>query len=60
MMKVMKDEWYNLFLSRMQELPRLNGEDVAMSTALEVVIGGKKIVAGTRIIIDDILYGVET
>ena len=55
MMKNMKEEWDTLFHSRLHELGQLNGQAVIVSIAMEVYISEKKLVFGTKIIIDDIL-----
>ena len=55
MMKNMKYEWDNLFLSELQRLPHIRGEEISITTTIEVYIGDIKIISGTRIIIDDIL-----
>ena len=55
MMKNMKDEWDGLFIEKLRELSSIGGETVFISATMEVYIGNKKIVSGTKIIIDDIL-----
>ena len=55
MMRNMKEEWDNLFISRLKELLQIDNEAVVVSISMEVFIGGKKLVFGTKIIIDDIL-----
>ena len=55
MMKNMKDEWDGLFIERLRELISIGGETVFTRATTEVYIGNKKIVSGTKIIIDDIL-----
>ena len=55
MMKNMKYEWDGLFIEKLRELSSIGGETVFTSATTEVYIGNKKIVSGTKIIIDDIL-----
>ena len=55
MMRNMKEEWDNLFICRPQELLQVDSEAVVVSISMEIFIGGKKLVYGTKIIIDDIL-----
>ena len=54
-MNSIKDEWYSLFLTRMQELLHIAGEDITVITTMEVHIGGENLVTRTCIIIGNIL-----
>ena len=55
MMRTMKEEWDNLFITRLQELLHVDNKTVVVSISGEIFIGGIKLVRGTKIIIDDIL-----
>ena len=55
MMKSMKDEWDDLFILRLQELSHVGGEEVVVTTTMEIYVGSVKVVSGTIIVIDDIL-----
>ena len=55
MVRNLKEEWDNIFTERLQELIHLEGDAVTVSITTEVNIGNKKLIFGTKIIIDDIL-----
>ena len=55
MTKMMKDKWDGLFTARLRELSSIKGEIVSVSATMEIYIGNRNIVSGTRIIINDIL-----
>ena len=55
MMRNMKEEWDNLFVTRLRELTELKGELVIVSLTAEIHIGNARLLFGTKIIIDDIL-----
>ena len=55
MTKNMKDEWGGLFIERLRELSSIGGETVFISATMKKCIGNRKIVSGTKIIIDDII-----
>jgi hypothetical protein len=55
MMKNLKDEWDFLFIQIVRTIKFLSEEPVTVTAADEIFIGGKKVVAGTKTIIDDIL-----
>ena len=55
MMKNMKDKWDGLFIERLQEISSIGVEIVFTSATMDMYIGNRKIVSGTKIIIDDIL-----
>ena len=55
MMKNTKDEWNGLFIEKLRELSSVGGKIVFISATMEIYIGNKTIVSGTKIIIDDIL-----
>ena len=54
-MKNMKDECDGLFITKLRELSSIKGEIVSVSATMEIYIGNRNIVSGTRIIINDIL-----
>ena len=55
MIKIMKDEWDGLFITRLRELSHIKGEVVLINATIEIYIGNKNIVPVTRIIIENIL-----
>ena len=55
MMKNLKDEWDLLFIIVLRSMNTLNGETIRITDANEIFLGEKKIVSGSRTIIDDIL-----
>ena len=55
MMKNLKDEWDLLFIIVLRSMNTLNGEIICITDANEIFLGEKKIVSGSRTIIDDIL-----
>ena len=55
MMKIMKDEWDILFIARLRELSSIRGEVITLNATMAIYIGNKKIVADTRILINNIL-----
>ena len=55
MTKNMKDEWNDLFIVRLRELSSIGVETVFISATMEIYICNRKIVSGTKIIINSIL-----
>ena len=55
MMKVLKDEWDILFIIKVKQLTIIGIEIVRVTEANEIFVGLKKIVSGSRTIIDDII-----
>ena len=55
MTKNMKDEWDDLFIVRLRELSSIGVEIVFISATMEIYICNRKIVSGTKIIINSIL-----
>ena len=55
MMKRLKDEWDVLFIIKVKALLIIGNEIVIVTEANEIFVGTKKIVSGSRTIIDDII-----
>ena len=55
MMKRLKDEWDILFIIRVKLLTVIGAEIIRVTEANEIFVGTKKIVSGSRTIIDDII-----
>ena len=55
MMKNFKDEWDTLFSLTVLALGTFEDEPITMSAAQELLIGSKKLISGSKVIIDDIL-----
>ena len=59
MTKNMKDKWNSLFVTRLRELSSIRKEIFIVSATMEIYIGNRNIVSGTRIIIEDILLWIS-
>jgi len=55
MMKILKDEWDLLFIIVLRFMNTLDGEIIRITDAIEIFLGEKKVVSGSRTIINDIL-----
>lgn len=55
MMHQFKDKWETLFIVRVHNLSSIGGETITIDENESIIIGGKTIYHGSRVIIDDIL-----
>ena len=55
MMHQLKDEWETLFIVRVRSLSIIGGKTITMNENETIIIGGKTLYHGSRVIIDDIL-----
>jgi len=55
MMHQLKDEWETLFIVRVRSLSSIGGETITIDENDAIIIGGKTLYHGSRVIIDDIL-----
>ena len=55
MMKNLKDEWDALFIIAMLDLGTFQQESITISAGKELLIGDKKLISGSKVIIDNIL-----
>ena len=55
MMKDFKDEWDSLFAITLLDIKIYDSREIKIEVAQVLTVGGKKLVSGSKVIIDDIL-----
>ena len=55
MMKNFKNEWDNIFVVTVMGLATFEGRPILLSAAKDILIGGTRLIYGSKVIIDDIL-----